>query len=212
MPACRRSYSKSDSVPARPPDATTERPLACHLLAAQVADSPDNRDLSQLIGELATRSEPFRMRWAAHDVRLHRTGVKHFHHPVLGDLDLTLDALDLPAGPGLTRTAEPGTTSHDTLTVLASWAATEHRDEPQARRTSPLNHRPSGTDGALDLACCISRHLARRELVMQPVLEPVPTTRNHPRAAGSLRTSRSTAVDDGHRGARGFENARLAAD
>jgi hypothetical protein len=37
-----------------------------------------------LVGELSTRSEDFRTRWAAHNVRLHRTGVKHKHHPVVG--------------------------------------------------------------------------------------------------------------------------------
>ena len=107
------------------------------ILRTEVGRDPDNRDLAQLIGELATRSEPFRVRWAAHDVRLHRTGVKHFHHPVVGDLDLAFDALDLPADPGLTLTAytaEPGTASHDALTLLASWAATEHSDRPGTRR------------------------------------------------------------------------------
>ena len=47
---------------------------------------PDDRDLSDLVGELATQSEAFRTRWAAHDVRFHNAGVKHFHHPVVGEL------------------------------------------------------------------------------------------------------------------------------
>lgn len=38
------------------------------------------------------RSEEFRTRWAAHDVRIHRTGVKNVRHPVVGDLDLTFAA------------------------------------------------------------------------------------------------------------------------
>jgi hypothetical protein len=37
---------------------------------------PHDRDLSDLVGELATQSEAFRTRWAAHDVRFHNTGVK----------------------------------------------------------------------------------------------------------------------------------------
>jgi hypothetical protein len=40
------------------------------------------------VGELCTRSDAFRVHWAAHDVRLHRTGLKHIHHPVGGDLHL----------------------------------------------------------------------------------------------------------------------------
>jgi hypothetical protein len=60
-------------------------------------------------------------------VRLHRSGVKHFHHPVVGALELAFEAMDLPADPGLTLTAytpEPGSPSEDALRLLASWAAT----------------------------------------------------------------------------------------
>jgi hypothetical protein len=57
--------------------------------------------LSDLVGELSTRSEEFRTRWAAHDVRLHRTGIKQFHHPVVGDLSLNFETMPLPADPGL---------------------------------------------------------------------------------------------------------------
>lgn len=97
------------------------------LLRTEAGRDPHNRELTDLIGELATRSEQFRTRWAAHNVRLHHTGIKHLHHPVVGTLDLTFDAMDLPGEPGLTLTAytaEPGTPSHDALTLLASWAAT----------------------------------------------------------------------------------------
>jgi MmyB-like transcription regulator ligand binding domain len=90
---------------------------------------PVNLDkaLTDLVGELATRSEDFRTGWAAHNVRLHHTGVKHFRHPVVGDLDLAFEAMPLPADPGLAMTAygaEPGTAAQDTLRFLASWAAT----------------------------------------------------------------------------------------
>jgi len=106
------------------------------LLRTEAGRDPYDRNLSDLVGELSTRSEEFRTRWAAHDVRLHHTGVKHFHHPVVGDLSLTFEALPLPADPGLTLTAfsaEPGSASQDGLRLLASWAATldqaEHVDE-----------------------------------------------------------------------------------
>jgi transcriptional regulator with XRE-family HTH domain len=88
---------------------------------------PHDRDLSDLVGELATHSEAFRTRWAAHDVRFHNIGVKHFHHPVVGDLSLSLTRLDLPADPGLTiftYTAEPGSRSEEALKLLGSWMAT----------------------------------------------------------------------------------------
>jgi MmyB-like transcription regulator ligand binding domain len=83
--------------------------------------------LTDLVGELSMRSEEFRTRWAAHNVRLHRTGLKDIHHPVVGDLHLMFEALDLPADPGLSLvvySAELASPSQDALNLLASWAAT----------------------------------------------------------------------------------------
>ncbi len=97
------------------------------VLRAQAGRDPYDRALTDLVGELCTRSDAFRIRWAAHDVRLHRTGLKHFHHPVIGDLHLNFDAMDLSADPGLTLTvlsAEAGSPDADALRLLASWAAT----------------------------------------------------------------------------------------
>jgi MmyB-like transcription regulator ligand binding domain len=52
--------------------------------------------------------------------------------PVVGDLELTYEGLDLPADPGwhlFTFTAAPGSPSDDRLRLLASWAATlEHEN------------------------------------------------------------------------------------
>jgi transcriptional regulator with XRE-family HTH domain len=96
-------------------------------LRTEAGRSPDDRDLSDLVGELSVRSEEFRTRWAAHNVRHHYSGTKHLHHPVVGDLHLTFEALALPADPGVTLIvygAEPGSPSHDALRLLASWAAT----------------------------------------------------------------------------------------
>ena len=83
--------------------------------------------LSDLVGELSTRSEEFRVRWAKHNVRLHRTGTKRFHHPVVGDLEVGYETLPLPADPGLALTVyspEPATPSADAMSLLASWTAT----------------------------------------------------------------------------------------
>ncbi len=83
---------------------------------------------SDLVGELSTRSDTFRSPWAAHDVMVHCTGRKRLRHPVVGDLDLTYEAWDLPAGPGprmLVHTAEPATPTADALSMLASGAATQ---------------------------------------------------------------------------------------
>jgi hypothetical protein len=97
---------------------------------------PLNRDLPDLVGELATRSEEFRTLWAAHDVRLHRTGTKQFTHPLVGAVEVAYNTMDLPADPGLTLgvyTAAPGSPSEDALRLLASLSATEaaHGDPPK---------------------------------------------------------------------------------
>ena len=87
------------------------------------------------MGELATQSEAFRTRWAAHNVRFHDAGVKHFHHPVVGELSLSFNRLDLAADHGLTiftYAAEPGSRSEEALRLLGSWAAT-----PDATDRSP---------------------------------------------------------------------------
>ncbi len=103
------------------------------LLRTEAGRDPYNRALTDLVGELATRSDAFRTRWAAHDVRLHHTGTKRFHHPVVGDLTVGFNATELPADPGLTLTvytAEPGSESADKLAFLASWAATSDHVHP----------------------------------------------------------------------------------
>jgi transcriptional regulator with XRE-family HTH domain len=102
-------------------------------LRSEAGHDPYDRDLSDLVGELSTRSDEFRTRWAAHNVRIHRTGVKRVHHPVVGDLELTFEMLQLTADPGLnllTYSAEPDTPSDEALKLLGSWAATVERDEP----------------------------------------------------------------------------------
>jgi hypothetical protein len=103
---------------------------AVAILRAEAGRDPYDKRLSDLIGELSTRSEEFRVRWAAHNVKFHRTGAKRLHHPVVGDLELSYEALELPGDPGqriLTYTAEPGSPSQERLDLLASWTATPAR-------------------------------------------------------------------------------------
>jgi transcriptional regulator with XRE-family HTH domain len=112
----------------------TARDMVAVLRAAAGRD-PYDKALSDLIGELAARSEEFRTMLAAHDVLFHRTGRKNLHHPVAGDLDLTYEAFELPSEPGLTLlvyTAEPDTPTAEALGFLASWAATQQAATSQA--------------------------------------------------------------------------------
>jgi MmyB-like transcription regulator ligand binding domain len=106
------------------------------LLRAEAGRNPHDQALSNLIGELSTRSEAFRQLWAAHDVRFNRTCLKRFHHPIVGDFAPAFEALHLTAdGLRITAyTAEPGTPSADALSLLASWAAIT--DQPQPSRAA----------------------------------------------------------------------------
>jgi transcriptional regulator with XRE-family HTH domain len=100
------------------------------ILRAEAGRDPYDKDLQDLIGELGTLSEEFRIKWGAHDVRRHASGAKHFNHEVVGRLDLLFESADLPADPGwklLIYTAEPGSPTADALALLASWAATQEQ-------------------------------------------------------------------------------------
>jgi transcriptional regulator with XRE-family HTH domain len=111
------------------------------MLRTEAGRDPYDKGLTDLVGELSTRSEEFRVLWAAHDVRLHRTGRKQFRHPAVGVLDLMFEAMALEADEGLTLTAytaQPGTPSHDGLKLLASWAATRQAEDSQPGRSDAL--------------------------------------------------------------------------
>ena len=148
-------YSEAFADPARPvnlarfafldprsrnlyPDWDAAADTAVALLHTEAGRDPYDKSLTDLVGELSTRSDDFRRRWAQHDVRLHRSGVKEFRHPVVGELKLPFDALELPAQAGLTLTAYPpetGSREEDALKLLASWASTEAlSSEPAAVR------------------------------------------------------------------------------
>ena len=115
--------------------------LVAHL-RSEAGRHPYDRQLSDLVGELSTRSDAFRVRWAAHNVRFHRTGTKRVLHPVVGELDLTYETMELSADDGLSVaifTAEPGSASQQALDLLASWTATPQatRDADVRRERSP---------------------------------------------------------------------------
>jgi transcriptional regulator with XRE-family HTH domain len=89
--------------------------------------NPYDRALSDLVGELSTRSEAFRTWWAAHNVRYHQTGTKRLHHAVVGELELSYEVMELAADTGLRLaiyTAEPGSRSEEALNLLSSWTTT----------------------------------------------------------------------------------------
>lgn len=101
---------------------------AAAMLRLEAGSNPHDEKLIALVGELSTRSELFRQRWASQDVRFHRSGRKRLNHPVVGQLDLDFEAMPLPSEPGLqlnVYTAAAGTPTADGLKMLASWAASQ---------------------------------------------------------------------------------------
>jgi transcriptional regulator with XRE-family HTH domain len=126
-------------------------------LRAEAGRDPYDRALTDLVGELSTRSQEFRVRWAGHDVRYYRSGVQPFRHPLAGDLGLDYDALEIPADPGLTivaYSAAPGSPSAQAMRLLIPLSGeANHGNLPQAanrqgsgrvvhRRRVHRRHRP----------------------------------------------------------------------
>lgn len=104
---------------------------AVGILRAEGARNPHDKEHHKLIGELCTRSPEFAKLWSSHDVLRLGAGFKHFHHPVVGDLTLAFESLDLVSEPGLTFTTytpEPGSASAERMQLLASWAAAERQE------------------------------------------------------------------------------------
>lgn len=101
-------------------------------LRSAAGRNPHDKPLTDLIGELVTRSDEFRYRWSAHDVRFHRTGTKRIRHPEVGDLEFTYEGLELPDSPGwmlYAYTTTAGSPTEERMQLLGSLAAT--------RTTSP---------------------------------------------------------------------------
>jgi len=112
----------------------TAKDLVAHL-RSEAGRNPHERGLSDLVGELSTRSPEFGTWWAAHNVRYHQTGTKHLCHPVVGEIELQYEVMGVCADDGLTiavYSAEPGSRSQEALDLLASWATTPAPDPTPA--------------------------------------------------------------------------------
>jgi len=104
------------------------------ILRIEAGRRPDDPALVALIGRLSTRSQPFRTRWAAHDVKTHRAGAKVFRHPVIGEVTLPFENLTVDAAGDQVLTVftpRPGSPEHDAIRLLASWNAQNPADHSQ---------------------------------------------------------------------------------
>jgi len=117
-------------------DAVADQNVAT--LRAEVGRNPYDKALSDLIGELSTRGDTFRQRWARHEVRRHRAGAKRLNHPLVGQLTFTYETMELAADEGLYLIvcgAAPGSRDADALNLLASWNATANAQATALRQT-----------------------------------------------------------------------------
>jgi transcriptional regulator with XRE-family HTH domain len=97
-------------------------------LRMEAAADPDDPELARLVGELSVQDADFRTWWAEHRVNTASYGTKHYRHRLVGDLTLDCDTWASPDGSGqrlMVLTAEPGSPSHDAVSILTSWTA-EH--------------------------------------------------------------------------------------
>jgi transcriptional regulator with XRE-family HTH domain len=114
------------------PDWDLAADMIVAILRTEAGRDPYDREMQDLIGELSTRSEEFRIKWGDHNVRRHVTGVKRFLHPIVGDLEFLFEGTELPDQPGWSLNvymAAPGTPTADALRILASWAATQEQED-----------------------------------------------------------------------------------
>ena len=116
------------------PDWDAAARTTAEILRAAAGRAANDRELSDLVGELATKSDAFRTHWAVHNIRFHAAAAKHFNHPVVGEISLSFNRMDIAADHGLTLftyAAEPGSRSEEALNLLGSWAATVEDAEPE---------------------------------------------------------------------------------
>lgn len=121
------------------PDWNTAADVTVAILRAEAGSDPHDKDLHDLVGELSTRSDAFRAKWAAHNVRRHGTGTKTFVHPVVGEVHLVYEGLEVTEDPGLQfliYTAQPGTDAGERLALLGSWAASQAWAGPAPARST----------------------------------------------------------------------------
>lgn len=112
------------------------------ILRIEAGRHPHDPDLTELIGELATRSTAFRTRWAANDVRTARAGAKTFRHPLIGEVTLPYETLRIDAVSGQVLsvyTPQPGTPEADAIRLLASWNADDQRNNNPTAGTRDRN-------------------------------------------------------------------------
>jgi hypothetical protein len=106
---------------------------------------PDDPALSALVGELSIRSQEFRRFWSDNKVHRRTTGTKDYHHPLIGDLTITYQALTPADDPDQTLFVygtESGSASASALGLLAGWGTEAADARGVTARTPGARARP----------------------------------------------------------------------
>jgi transcriptional regulator with XRE-family HTH domain len=93
---------------------------------------PDDPLLPELVGDLAVRSPEFRVWWAEQQVVERTAGVKRLNHPLVGELTVDYEALDVVGETDQTLfiyTTKPGSEDREKMRLLAGWV--HERPEPE---------------------------------------------------------------------------------
>ncbi|WP_063129739.1 helix-turn-helix transcriptional regulator [Nocardia fusca] len=72
------------------------------MLRVDAGKHPDDPQLGRLVGELSIHSPEFRRLWARNHVHQRTTGTKRYHHPLVGDLTISYQALIIADDPDQT--------------------------------------------------------------------------------------------------------------
>lgn len=129
-----------------------EATMAVASLRFVAAQFRDDRELTELIGELTLNSAEFAALWAKHPVQKCMSGVKQFHHPEVGDFDLGFEVLHLPDANGqriMTHTAEPRSPSQGALQLLQATSLDDLAGHDHRRREYGIVGPQSGPRSAL---------------------------------------------------------------
>jgi len=109
------------------------------MLRLDAGRHPDDPALGALVGDLSIRSGEFRRFWSDNKVHRRTTGTKSYHHPLVGDLTITYQALTPGDDPDQTLFVygtEPGSPSESALRLLAQWgSAAVDAGTPQKQTT-----------------------------------------------------------------------------
>jgi transcriptional regulator with XRE-family HTH domain len=105
------------------------RRAAVASLRAAAGELPGDARLTELVGELSLRSQSFRALWARHEVRTKIAGTKHFHHPLVGELELDYESFAV-AGTDhqqlIVYHAAPSSPAAESLGLLGAWTTPAH--------------------------------------------------------------------------------------